>query len=69
MIGELEAFAEPEVAFAGIEGGASDLKFALDVAVRISGLVVVDLVAAEGAESLTGDTGLWGGNVTVGVGG
>ena len=49
-VGELVGFAEVEVAFLGgvIGLGGSDLEGALDVAVGIGGLVVVDLLATGG---------------------
>lgn len=68
VVGEFEALALPDITFGSVVVGlrAGDLELALDVAVVVGFLVVVDLFAAGGFHGGTGEAGLWGGDEAVG---
>jgi hypothetical protein len=58
----------PDVAFGGVVVclGLGDLQLALDVAVVVGRLVVVDLLAAGGFHGVTSEAGMRGGDDAVG---
>ena len=68
IIGVLEALADPYVAFGVvvIRLSGSDLDLALDVAVGVGSLVVVDLLAAGSLHGCSSEAGGGGGDETVG---
>lgn len=67
VVVELVALAEPDVALGGIVValGAGNLELALDVAVVVGLLVVVDLLTASGGHGITRHTGLGAGDEAV----
>lgn len=71
VVGKLVTLAEPDVALGGLVVALrlGDLKLALDVAVVVRLLVVVDLLTAGGGHGSAGHTGLGRGDETVAVDG
>lgn len=69
VVGVFVAFAEPNVTFFGVVValGCSDLEFALNVAVAVTGLVAVDLGTTGSFHSGAG--GAWGRSFDLAVGG
>lgn len=67
VVVELVALAEPDVALGGVVValGAGDLELALDVAVVVGLLVVVDLLTASGSHGITRHTGRRAGDEAV----
>lgn len=68
VVGVFEAFAKPDVAFRSvvIGLGGRNLEFALDIAIGVGRLVVVDLLAACCFHCGAGETWSWRGNTAVG---